>query len=793
MNLLEKLELVAENQVEVYEAGAETFGASETRQGVGQIVLENVHPQEHDIIVSVPETKNILDVTDGTILLNSSKHSAYPQMILPIKDIFNKYLTLSMEVEDCKFNTNFHLSIYVYTGAGTAIENFYTHGFDFVFKPGAKLVVRPFRVTEFYEYTEESFLYVTFDTNDDLSDDSFIKFKNIQLEFGETATEYEPCIDLAKLTVSNGTQVINFTENCTASIKSISPKTTLTLNKSDVKLTADYFVDQTVIKNNLSKLLNRSITSYSDGQQETIGSYTFANCKSLLSVEVPSCTRIEDNAFMGCNDLDYILLGKSLTSIGDNATTGCSKLTNIYYGGSSKDDWDGIVIGSGNDRISEAKLFYYSSQEPIAEGDYWHYVNGNISIWPIYSKGLSFTSTSGGYAVSAGSCTDTTVVIPPTYEGLPITEILSDGFKNHAMISVEIPNSVTRIGGSAFSNCNNLTSIEFGENSKLLSIDGFAFYKSGLTSIEIPNGVTRIGMHAFLYCSNLTNIEIPDSVTTIAEGAFYNSGLTSIKIPNSTTSIGNRVCSACQNLTSITVAEGNTRYHSNNNCLIETMTKTLISGCITSVIPSDGSVTHIGQEAFNYTLFTNTMVPNGVTHINDKGFYSCYKLTTIEISSTVTSIGNSSFEYCRDLSTVIIQNNNQIVSLGTEVFSGCASDLKIYVPAKFVEDYKVAENWSTYADKIIAIPGTEEPDVTLITFTVNDVSYQAEEGMTWDEWINSEYKPVVDENYFVSDSDPSINMVYIGGGIPLFGPTEIVRPQDVIISDYNYTSPVSEE
>ncbi|MBP5362845.1 MAG: leucine-rich repeat domain-containing protein [Ruminococcus sp.] len=81
--------------------------------------------------------------------------------------------------------------------------------------------------------------------------------------------------------------------------------------------------------------------------------------------------------------------------------------------------------------------------------------------------------------------------------------------------SVNIPNGVTSIGDTAFSNCTNLN------------------------NIEIPNSVTSIGVSAFNNCTNLNNIEIPNSVTSIGDSAFYNcSSLNNVNISNSVTSIG---------------------------------------------------------------------------------------------------------------------------------------------------------------------------------------------------------------------------------------------------------------
>ena len=82
--------------------------------------------------------------------------------------------------------------------------------------------------------------------------------------------------------------------------------------------------------------------------------------------------------------------------------------------------------------------------------------------------------------------------------------------------------SVESIGNSAFSWCEDLT------------------------SVVIPNTVTSIGDDAFSYCYGLTSVTIGNSVASIGDDAFRGCyGLTSVTIPNSVISIGSFAFNLC--------------------------------------------------------------------------------------------------------------------------------------------------------------------------------------------------------------------------------------------------------
>ena len=178
--------------------------------------------------------------------------------------------------------------------------------------------------------------------------------------------------------------------------------------------------------------------------------------------------------------------------------------------------------------------------------------------------------------------------------------------------NLNIPNSVTSIGNSAFLNC------------YLLS------------TITIPNSVTSIGSFAFSNCHGLTSIAIPNSVTMIDSYAFDNcDGLSSITIPNSVTSIGEGAFSFCSGLEQIIVELGNMVYDSRENCnaVIETNTNTLVTGCKNTVIPN--SVTTIGRRAFSGSGLASITIPNSVTLIGESAFEGCMDLASVNHLLTI--------------------------------------------------------------------------------------------------------------------------------------------------------------
>lgn len=90
---------------------------------------------------------------------------------------------------------------------------------------------------------------------------------------------------------------------------------------------------------------------------------------------------------------------------------------------------------------------------------------------------------------------------------------------NENITSVVIPETVTKIGQSAFAKCRNMTDFKWHDN--ITTLGRNMFNGTHLTSITIPPKITEITDYAFSGMDYLTNIIVPDHVTKVGPAAFH--------------------------------------------------------------------------------------------------------------------------------------------------------------------------------------------------------------------------------------------------------------------------------
>ena len=247
-------------------------------------------------------------------------------------------------------------------------------------------------------------------------------------------------------------------------------------------------------------------------------------------------------------------------------------------------------------------------------------------------------------------------------------EIGQQAFKScKKLISVEIPESVTKIGNGAF-DYSGLSSVNIPNSVTI--IENNAFSSTQLTSIRIPGNATQ-WERAFAGCSKLTTVIIESGIKKIEKGAFANcTGLTSVSIPNSVTVISESAFSSCTALTSIDIPNSVTEISS-----------TAFSGCKSLIhISIPEKITGIGTSAFSdCTALSSITFPSTLTGIGDNCFEGCTGLTTVDIPATVSYIGHTSFKDCTKLTSVSIPDG-VTGRIGREAFSGCVKLSSITIP-----------------------------------------------------------------------------------------------------------------
>ena len=319
------------------------------------------------------------------------------------------------------------------------------------------------------------------------------------------------------------------------------------------------------------------------------------------------------------------------------------------------------------------------------------------------------------YDTDYGLSGDIKVPSEVTYNGTTysVTAIGDSAFRKCAITSIEIPSSVTTIGKYTFSNCNSLTSIDMP--STITSIGKRAFSLcSSLTSVDIPSSVTSIKEYTFFKCTSLTNVTIPSSVTEIGKMAFkYCNSLTSINIPSSVTSIDYNAFNFCPALTSIVVDVANTVYDSRDNCnaIIEKATNALILGCKTTIIPS--TITRINDYAFfGCKNLTSIDIPSSVTSIGHSAFYLS-GLTSINIPTSVTYVGEGTFESCNNLTSANILASIDTIPRFT--FKSCTNLKNVVIPSTvtFIDYYAFLgpPNLDTIVCRGVTPPSVDEPEL----------------------------------------------------------------------------------
>ncbi|MBQ3354102.1 MAG: leucine-rich repeat domain-containing protein [Bacteroidales bacterium] len=274
----------------------------------------------------------------------------------------------------------------------------------------------------------------------------------------------------------------------------------------------------------------------------------------------------QESSFIGCVNLQSVVLPEGLTSIGVHSFRGCVSLTEIRIP-SSVQNID-VLFDDSN------PFCFCSSLERIVVDEDNPYYDSRNNCNAIIETGTDKLIV--GCKTTQVPNTVKTIGIGAFY-GIPITSVQlpnslltieGSAFCDSYLELLEIPSSVSEIQAGIVNGCHNMEQIVVDEDNpyydsrnncnaiietrtdKLLvgckntvipntinTIGEASFNNMQITSIQIPNSVVEIEELAF--CQNaMETIELPNSLVTIGDEAFFGNRLETITIPASVTSMG---------------------------------------------------------------------------------------------------------------------------------------------------------------------------------------------------------------------------------------------------------------
>ena len=288
--------------------------------------------------------------------------------------------------------------------------------------------------------------------------------------------------------------------------------------------------------------------------------------------------------------------------------------------------------------------------------------------------------------VSGLSGSDITVEIPSEVNGITVTEIGKDVFKDNKNVGrLIIPDSVTKLGyrmcsgctalsevrlpagltvipDEAFDGCSSLRTVNFPDTLKEIRSD--AFCGTDLTEFIAPDSLTDVWAYAFKDCGALSAVELKN-VRSVGDGAFEScTALRSIRLSDKMTELSDHIFDGCSSLADIdmpdkpiavsfSVFNGTAYYNEPSNWengvlyvdgYLIAVSKDFAP--LTEYTVKDGTIV-IADDAFSGVGYSSKLkkmtLPTGLYRIGQYAFSKLFSLTEINIPDTVRSIGYGAF------------------------------------------------------------------------------------------------------------------------------------------------------
>lgn len=357
-----------------------------------------------------------------------------------------------------------------------------------------------------------------------------------------------------------------------------------------------------------SNIENMSFIFSTDSEEKTATLYKLQSDVTYPSTfRIPSkvngykVTGVAENAFNGHSEIKKIVMTDNITKIGEKAFYGCTSLESFK--------WSKNLIDVGNDAFLNTKFYTNLTNDPTTFYD----LPSGILIYvgnDYFKANTALVSDSVFNDASKKSEIETkygaTNIL--AFSSLNVKKIASGAIKNNdKIVYLDMPDTFDEVSDSTFYNCSSLKAIDFSHSH-----------------------IAEIESYAFSSCENLTDITLGNKVISIGQEAFAGSAITSVPDISNVTSFGSGVFKDCTRLEEVI-------YPANEN--LTKVPSDMFSGCssLNSIKWGDASnsginyVKTIDKGAFAGTAFTEFVIPQNVSVIQDETFKGCTSLKEVKM------------------------------------------------------------------------------------------------------------------------------------------------------------------
>ena len=394
----------------------------------------------------------------------------------------------------------------------------------------------------------------------------------------------------------------------------------------------------------------------------TLGTRAFADCTGLTELVLgKGILDLGEDTFAGCT---------GVSSIKYNAVQAADLyiLDRIFEGAGTSAGGLDVVFGDSVKHIPEALFYEQENVTSLTIG------TGVTSIGEsAFAKCIGLTEIFY-HAIRMEDLPYTNNVFRyPTVTGAPLTVVFGDEVEyipanlfhlNDSLEHIVLGKHVEAIGEYAFANCTALEEVVFSGDA-LNSIGRSAFSFSGLTHLELPDSVTTLGESAFSFCENLVSVQLGDGLTQIAKKAFYCCySLESIVIPDGVTTIGDSAFCDC-GLRELTIGTGITTIEKFAFAFCEYLESIYWNAIHVDILDSSYLQINSGTAKADIELIFGDQV-----QVIPSGAFSGSRITSLKIGASVTEIGAYAFQGCDSLISIVIPDN--VKKVGENAFKDCS-------------------------------------------------------------------------------------------------------------------------